>query len=170
MSANTFLIFNLILLGVILESDLGRRKIGVFRVARPLVGAAIIAPFFVAAPGGSAWSSSLELASIVLGLGLGLAAAVLMPVTWDSARHRAYSRAGLAYAMLWVTLSAARYVFSYGARHWFGHPLNAFMTTNHVSRGVLADALIFLFLTMYLVRTVSLIVRRYTVRGQAQAG
>ncbi|MFH8342660.1 hypothetical protein [Streptomyces sp. AM6-12] len=36
----------LALLALVLESDLGRRRIGWFRVGRPVIGVALIVPFF----------------------------------------------------------------------------------------------------------------------------
>jgi hypothetical protein len=45
MSAS-IVILQLVVLGVVLESDLGRRKIGWFRVLRPVVTVVIIVPFF----------------------------------------------------------------------------------------------------------------------------
>jgi hypothetical protein len=168
-STDSFLIFNLILLAVVLESDLGRRKISLFRVARPLVGATVIAPFFISAPGASAWGIGLQVIGVGAGLCLGWAAAALLPVAWDPLRQRPYSRGGPCYALLWAAVSAGRYLFSYGAQHWFGRSLSTFMITNHVSRGALADALIFLFLAMYLVRALSLAVRRQAVIRRATA-
>jgi hypothetical protein len=163
-STDTFLIFNLILLAVVLESDLGRRKISVFRVARPLIGATAIAPFFITAPATTGWGLGLQLVGVGLGLALGLVALALLPVSWDSLRDRAYSRGGLGYALLWIAISAARYLFSYGATHWFGRQLETFLTSNQVDHGALADALIFLFLTMYLTRTLGLVLRAHNAR------
>lgn len=170
MSTNSLLIFNLILLAVVLESDLGRRKISAFRVLRPLIGAAVIIPFFVATPAVNGWGLGLELAGVALGAALGLTAASLLSVEWDPETRRAYTRAGLGYAALWVAVSAARYGFAYGAQHVFARPLGEFMAANKVTPGVLADALIFVFVTMYLIRTVSLVMRRSTVsRAKASA-
>lgn len=167
MSANTFLVFNLILLAVVLESDLGRRKITAFRILRPLLGVALITPFFVASPATDGWGLGLEVGGALLGVALGLAAAALLPVGWDPEKRRAYTRAGLAYAALWVAVSAARYGFAYGAQHLFDHPLKDFMTTNHVSAAALTDALILVFVAMYMSRTLSLLTRRHTAMRSA---
>lgn len=158
-STSSFLIFNLILLAVVLEADLGRRKVSALRVLRPLIGAAVIVPFFLSSPAQSGWGLGLELAGVAVGVGLGLGAAALLPVSWSLLDRRSYSRGGIGYALIWVATSAARYLFAYGAQHWFGVPLRDFMITNRVSPDTLADALIFLFLTMYLIRTASLAIR-----------
>ena len=162
MSANTFLVFNLILLAVVLESDLGQRKISAFRIIRPLLGVLIITPFFLASPATNGWGLGLELCGALLGVTLGLAAAALLRVGWDPKQRGAYTRAGLGYAALWVAVSAARYGFAYGAKHLFNHPLKDFMTTNHVSAAALTDGLILVFVAMYLIRTLSLLTRRHT--------
>jgi hypothetical protein len=172
MSASSFLIFNLLLLAVVLESDLGRRKISLFRVIRPLVGAAVVAPFFIAAPATSWWGLTLELGGAAAGLCLGLAAAALLPVRWDPPSRRACSYGGAGYAALWVTLSVARYGFAYSAQHFFPRPLGEFLAIHYLAPSVIADALIFLFLAMYLTRTASLILRRHitTARARHAAG
>lgn len=171
MSTNAFLVFNLILLAIVLESDLGRRRIGLFRLVRPLVGAVAVTPFFIAAPQTSGWSLGLEVAGAAVGIALGLAAAALLPVRWDAGTGRAYSYAGVAYGLLWLAVSAARsrYAFAYGAHHLFTAPSRAFVAGNQVSAAGLTDALIVAFLAMYLTRAGSLLWRRYSVRRAAEA-
>jgi hypothetical protein len=171
MSANTFLIFNLILLAVVLESDLGRRRITAFRVLRPLLGAALVTPLFITRPATGGWGLALEAGGVLLGAALGLAVVALLPVERDPATGRAYTRAGLAYAALWIGISAGRYGFAYGAHHLFNHALKGFMSTNRVSAAALTDALIFVFVTMYLVRSVSLVTREAVAhRAPASVG
>lgn len=147
------LIFNLILLAIVLETDLGRRKITIFRVARPFVTAAIIVPFFFSGGALSGWGLALEAAGIVVGLGLGLIAAALLKVEYDPSAKRAYSRAGFGYALLWLVITGGRILFSYGAQHLFARSLGEFLFTYHISPGALGDAFIFLSLAMYLTRS-----------------
>ncbi len=139
---------------------LGRRRITAFRVLRPLLGAAAITPFFIVRPAAGGWELALEAGGVLLGGTLGIAAARLLPVEWDFATRRAYTRAGVGYAALWIAVSAARYGFAHGARHLFRHPLADFMTSERVSAGALTDALIFVFVTMYVVRSLSLLTPR----------
>ncbi|HWG14306.1 MAG TPA: hypothetical protein VG268_13625 [Streptosporangiaceae bacterium] len=163
------LIFNLILLAVVLETDLGRRKITLFRVARPFVTAAIIVPFFFSAVALSGWGLGLELAGLAAGIGLGLVAAALLPVHWDPQDRRAYSRGGLGYALLWVVIAAGRILFSYGSQHLFSRDLGQFLMTSHISPGALADAFIFLSLAMYLTRSGVLWAKVRTLRRKVAA-
>jgi hypothetical protein len=158
-SISNVVILNLIMLAVVLESDLGRRRVTLFRVARPLVGAAAIVPFFLGNVATEGWGLVLELAGIALGAGLGLLAGALLPVSLDPATRRVHSRGGVAYALLWVVITGGRMFFSYGAQHIFAHPLGVFLATRHISGDALADAFLFLSLAMYLVRTGSLLIR-----------
>lgn len=164
------LALNLIMLAIVLETDLGRRKITLFRVARPFVAAVVIVPFFFAGAALHGWGLGLEVAGAAIGLALGLLASALLPVHYDLAARRSYSRGGIAYALLWIAITGARLFFSYGAEHLFGRPLGSFMVTHNVSAGALADAFIFLSLAMFLARTASLGVRGYRSRRAHLAG
>jgi hypothetical protein len=168
-STSSILILNLLMLAVVCESDLGRRRITLFRVARPVLGVTAIAPFFLSGAATHGWGLALEVVGIALGLGLGLLAGALLPVHYDPADGRAYSRGGLAYALFWVVITGGRVFFSYGAQHLFAHPFGAFLATRHVSPGALGDAFIFLFLAMYLTRSGSLLIRARTSRPDTPA-
>jgi len=152
MSASIWII-NLVVLAVVLEADLGHRKITRFRLIRPLVIAAIIDAFWIS---GVAWSRtglSVEGAGIVLGV----AAAALMRVCTGEA-GRPYSYAWIPYALLWVVVGA-RLWFAYASNHVFPVQLGTWMLAHQLTVSALIDSFIFLALAMVLTRTASLAVR-----------
>lgn len=153
-------ILNAIVLLVVLEADIGKhRKIGWFRILRPFVTSGVAVAIFIKAVTTTGTGLTLELALAVAGVVLGLAATALMSVYRSPKTHKPVSRAGLAYATLWVVVIGARTAFSYGSVHWFGRQLGHWMTQHAVTSGALTDALIFMAVGMVLARTIGLAVR-----------
>jgi hypothetical protein len=161
MPANVWLL-NLIVLAVLLEADLGRRKIGWFRLLRPLITAGAVVAVFVSSIAASGHDLALEAAGAGAGVLLGLAAHLFMSVGFDPAKGekgRAVSWAGFGYAAFWAVVFAARLVFIYGTEHWFARPLGQFLITHQLSATGLTDALLFMAIAMALARTALLAVR-----------
>jgi hypothetical protein len=160
MSAS-ILIANLAVLLAVLESDLGTRKVGAFRIARPLLMAFGIVPLLIEHPATTGPGEALELALAGLGALLGvLASTRLMRVGYDVAKGCVVSRAGVAYGFFWCAVIGARLLFTYGANHWYTNSLVHWMSTNHVSADALTDALIFMAIAMAMTRTLRLLVAR----------
>jgi hypothetical protein len=151
------MIINAVVLFVVLESDLGpHRKITRFRVIRPLVTACLIVPFFIKGAATSGTGLILELALAATGIAFGLLTTPLMTVYRSPTTGKAVTRAGYAYAGLWIAVIGARAAFSYGSVHWFGHQLQRWMADNSVTSSAITDALIFMALGMLLTRVIAM--------------
>jgi hypothetical protein len=158
------LLINAIVLFVVLEADIGpHRKIGWFRIARPLVLAGVIVPVYLKSLTTHGTGLYLELAGTAAGILLGLMATGLMKVYRSPKTRRPVSRAGIGYAVLWIVIIGARSAFSYGSAHWFGPQLGTWMTTHHVVSGAITDTLLLMALGMLLTRTLGLAVRAHAL-------
>jgi hypothetical protein len=173
----------LFVLGVVLESDVGRRKIGWFRVVRPVIGVGAIVPgYLTSLPTGHAdlvLQAVGALAGIVLGLGS--VSPLFVSVHFDpgyrshlsrftgraGTKAAAVSRAGLGYALIWTGLTVFRLAFAYGAQHVFPAGLAHFMVEHQLSAAALTNAFIFLSLGMDLFRSFLLAGRGWAVTRRA---
>jgi hypothetical protein len=164
------MIVNGVVLATVLASDLGpARKIGRMRLLRPVIAAAVIIPIFISAPDLHGSSLAVELAGIAAGVLGGLAAAALMHVYRSPATGGPVSRAGWGYAIFWTVVIGARAAFSYGAAHWFTTPLVTWAIANRVTEAAITDGLIFMAVTMIIIRTAALGIRAGRLPGQPAA-
>lgn len=162
-------VINLLVLGVLLEADLGRRKIGWFRVLRPLAGAAYILTYLGAVP-----TSGNNLALLGAGIGsgvlLGVASHLFVSVGFDPNSGKAgrpVSKAGLGYAVFWLLVFGVRLAFVYGSDHLFSRSLLGFLAAHQLTVDGLTATLILMALAMALARSALLAARGVAARRQA---
>ncbi|MBV9792936.1 MAG: hypothetical protein JO016_03275 [Actinobacteria bacterium] len=178
MSTNV-VILQLVLLGVVLESDLGRKKVGLFRVLRPVVTVILIVPFFFTSLPTGRNDLLLQGAGVLAGALLGLFCMTpwFVKIGWDPAfrsrwfrnrmpRARVVTHAGVGYAAIWIVFTVARLWFAYGSQHEFPVQVGQFVATNHLSGDALTNAFIFLSIAMSLFRSVMLAGRAQRVRRE----
>ncbi|MEV8373081.1 hypothetical protein AB0P21_10120 [Kribbella sp. NPDC056861] len=157
--ANALLINGVVLFSV-LEADLGpHRKIGKFRILRPLLTAGLIIPFYLKGLTTDGAGLALELGLTAAGLLLGALAINYTRVYRSPRTGKPVSAAGWGYAAIWVGVVAVRSLFSYGSSNWFGPQLGTWMATHHVTTNALTDALMMMAVAMMLVRTGSFAAR-----------
>jgi len=161
-------IINLVVLGVVLEADLGRRKITWFRLARPvIVAGAIIFYYLKRTPvatggGGLAFELGLAVLGILLGIGAGAAFGV-----FRDAEGFPRSIAGFGYAALWAVVIGARIGFAYATSH--SRSLQVWLGTHHITPDAITVALIFMAAGMLLARTGTLMMRARALPGGGMA-
>jgi hypothetical protein len=154
------MIVNVIVLVTVLASDVGRaRKIGRMRLLRPVIAAAVIIPIFIDHPATNGSGLAVEIAGVAAGVLGGLVAAALMRVYRNPETGQPVSSAGWAYAIFWTVVIAARAAFSYGAAHWFTNSIVSWAIANQVSQAAITDGLIFMAITMVIIRTAGLAAR-----------
>jgi hypothetical protein len=154
------MIINAAVLVAVLEGDLGpHRKIGWVRILRPLVTVALVIPLFLDKPVTHGNGLLVELAGIAAGLLCGLVVAGLMRVYRSPRTGRPVSAAGFPYAIVWTVIVGARAAFSYGASDWFPAQLAQWCLAHQVTGAAVTDGLIFMAITMVLLRTLGLHVR-----------
>lgn len=154
------MIINGAVLVAVLEGDLGpHRKIGKIRILRPLITVALVVPLFLDRPVTHGNGLLVELAGIAAGLLCGLVVTTLMRVYRSPKTGKPVSAAGFPYAMVWTLIVGARAAFSYGATHWFPAQLAQWCATHQVTGAAITDGLIFMAITMVLIRTAGLAAR-----------
>lgn len=156
MSSSVWII-NLVVLGVVLEADLGRRKITWFRLARPVIVAGAIVIYYLTKTPVATRSGGLafELGLAALGIVLGLLAGLIFRVFRD--KGISWSQAGIGYAALWIVVIGARIGFAEATSH--SRTLQVWLATHHITPDAITDALIFMAVGMLLTRTATLRLR-----------
>lgn len=153
-------LLNIGLLIFILATNLGTRPVTGRRLAMPLLLAAAAGVVLLLAnvpTGGN--DVALDFIGAGAGAALGILAALLMPL-----EHRndgsVYSRAGLAYAVLWLVVIGGRIAFAESAGGWAAAAVRDFSIRNAITGAdAWTAAFIIMALTMVAARVITTLLR-----------
>ena len=153
-------VLNLGLLALILVTNLGTHPLTRRRVLLPVALVAVAGYVYLRDLPTLGNDTRLELAGLTVGAVLGVVAALLVDVR-RGPDGSVVTRAGAAFAALWIVVIGGRMLFAYGAEHWFGATIGRF---SHIHQITGADAWTAAFVLMAL----AMVVTRMLVTG-AQA-
>jgi hypothetical protein len=145
------LILNGALLMFVLGTNLGTKVVTGRRLLLPVVLVAVAGWFFLQDLPTTAGDTRLELAGALIGVGLGVAAAALMPVRRDGA-GRIVTTAGVGYAILWIAVIGGRIAFAYSATGWAYRSVGEFSMAQQIT-GAAAWTAAFVLMALAMVLT-----------------
>jgi membrane protein CcdC involved in cytochrome C biogenesis len=147
---------NLALLAWIISSNLGTRTLTRRRVTLPLFVVAGAGWFYLKDLPTVGNDGQLELVGLVVGVVLGVLAALTVRVHRDG--ELVLATAGAAFVAIWVAVIGGRVLFAYGAEHWFSRDIGEF-SRSHLITG--ADA----WTAAFVIMALAMVVSRLAVTG-----
>jgi hypothetical protein len=138
------LLLNLGILALVLATNVGVHPIVRERFTRPLIFMGLAALLYLKHMPTAGNDLGFELLGAVAGLGLGVLAAALSKVETDE-RGRLITRAGAAFAALWIAVVGGRIAFAYGSEHLFPHAIATFSQAHDITS---SDAWVVMFVLM----------------------
>ncbi|MFB7669740.1 hypothetical protein ACFC1R_38620 [Kitasatospora sp. NPDC056138] len=157
------LLVNAAVLTTTLLADLGLKQVTRKRLTRPLITAAAIVPLFVHTLFASGIGLTVEVLGAAAGVLLGLAAASRLKITRRASDGALSTTGGWDYAAIWITVSAARTLFSYGASYWFTYSLGRWFVQHGALPtqvdAIVTNGLVLMAVAAVLTRTVALRIR-----------
>lgn len=152
-------LLNIGLLIFILGTNLGRRRITRRRLVLPVALAALAGALLLSDAPARGNDTALAVIGAVAGIALGILAGLFMEVERKPDGTVA-SRAGAAYAVLWVVVIGGRIAFAESAAGWASAAVRDFSISNHISGGAAwTAAFVIMALAMVASRVVTTLVR-----------
>lgn len=139
---------------LIIGTQVGRRALTPRRFLVPVLAAALVAYHYLQSIPTVGGDLDFEIALASAGALLGVAAAALMRVERDGRTGRLMTRAGTAYAALWIAVFGGRLVFAWGATHLWQHQIFQFSLQHEITGSAAwTAAFVLMALSMVLART-----------------
>ncbi len=127
------LLLNLGVLAFVLATGLGNRALTRRRFRLPILLVVVVGIIFLRSVPTAGNDIALDVILGLAGVAFGALAGVLMAVGPDGADGALVTKAGAAYAVLWIAVIGGRILFAYGSDHWFAHQIVTFSRQNALS-------------------------------------
>lgn len=152
-------LLNIGLLIFILGTNLGQRRITRRRLVLPVALAALAGMLLLSDAPGRGNDTALAVIGAVAGIALGVLAGLFMDLE-RKADGTVASRAGAAYATLWVLVIGGRVAFAESAGGWAAAAVRDFSISNHISGSAAwTTAFVIMALAMVASRVITTLVR-----------
>jgi hypothetical protein len=138
------LLLNLGILALVLATNVGVHPIVRERFTRPVIFMGLAGLLYLKHMPTQGNDLGFELLGAAAGLGLGVGAALLGTVETDD-QGRLVTRAGAAFAALWIAVVGGRIAFAYGSDHLFPHAIVTFSQAHDITS---SDAWVVMFVLM----------------------
>jgi hypothetical protein len=151
---------------LIIVTQLGRRALTPRRFLLPVAVAGLVGYHYLQSVPTVGGDLDFEIGLALTGALFGVLAGSLMGVERDAHTGRIMTRAGLAYAALWIAVFGGRLVFAWGATHLWTHQVAQFSIQHAITGSAAWTAgFVFMALSMVLARTAIVAVRALMVGG-----
>jgi len=168
--STTEVLFVLGLTATVLITQLGRHTLTWRRMLLPLVVVALVGRQYLQTIPAVGGDLDFEILCAVFGTACGVLAAGLVSLQRDPASGRISTKAGIAYAALWVVVLGGRLGFAYLATNGWSAQVRQFSIDHAITAGAWTAAFVLMALAMVLARTLVVGGRALLLRGEQRAG
>ncbi len=138
----------------IIATQIGTHRLTIRRLLLPLLAAGVVAYHYVHSIPTAGGDLDFEISLSLAGALFGILAASLMSVERDQRTGRLMTRAGFAYAALWVIVFGGRLAFAWGASNLWGRQVMQFSVQHSITGSAAwTAAFILMALSMVVART-----------------
>jgi hypothetical protein len=155
------------LAATVLVTQLGRHTLTWRRMLLPLAVATLVGRQYLQTIPTIGGDLAFEIVCTAFGTASGVLAASLVTLQRDAASGRIITRAGLAYAAVWVTVLGGRLGFAYLATHGWSAQVRQFSIDHAITAGAWTSAFVLMALAMVVAR-ILVVGGRALLPGDAQ--
>ncbi|MEU8327938.1 hypothetical protein [Micromonospora sp. NPDC048839] len=154
-------VLSAILLAIVLFTQVGRHRFGVIKLLLPLGLVVFVASEMLSSLEFTAPNMTAAGTGVAIGVGIGVGLLWTMKVETDRGNGKVYTRAGLAYLAIWLTVLVGRLIFIWSLENVdsFAIEFGKWIVKNEIDPDGVAAFFVLMAMAMVLVRTVGVAAR-----------